>query len=341
MKCLLGKLAIVATLSLFMSVAGLQARPYSEQVRSTVTGLLNIPQVAQRLIWANGGMTLTELMTLIETLEPDTYRLLMSSAAARDVEENKAEYVLGLVIERELAGQVFALDTPTTSKYFWGEKPDIRAIVDEIVFSDRLSKNLQWDRGGLSNYRVIQHIEMSYPGVYELYVQSTDDKDDSWLRDIITGRIHSNKGKEKLGAIFTKRMRDYTGKQIYVYYKGIEEPSVETWLLSTIMHAPDLIAAMQADTGATMDEIVAAIRASNSRSIFYHLYTHAYKGSPILLGRAHSSASSSETPTAAGIKHDYRRRREHGLRSVLGRTMSEMESIVREKRGQQDLLSVC
>ena len=323
MQGALGKLAVVVMM-LFTFAPGLQARPNLKQVRLAVSMLTTIPQSAQKMVWANGGITLKEMTTILQTLVPDTYQALLDSPLAKDVEENKAEYVLGLEIEKSWSGKIFALDTPTARKYFWREAPDIRAIVDEIVFSDSLIKKLQWEHGGLSNYRIMQNIQMTHPDVYDLYVQATDDKNDRWLRSIIAGRIHSNKGKEKLGAIFTKRMLDHTGKKISVYYKGIEEPSVETWLLMTILHTRDLMAAMQT-TGATMDDIVAAFRSSDVRAKFYHLYTHAYKGSPILAANA---------PAEAGITSasDYSRRRERGLRSVLGKTMREMESIVSEKR---------
>lgn len=336
MKGLLGKLAIVAILLLFTSAAGLQARPYSEQVRSAVTGLFNIPQVAQRLIWANGGIALKDLMTLIQTLEPDTYRLLRSDSVIYKYSEEEPElHLLEMVIRNELGDEVFALHRPSeiddsyVPTYFWGKKPDIRSIVDEIVFSKRLIKKLKWDKGGLSNDRILQEIEMAHPAVYNLYVQSTANKDDQWLRDIITGRIHSRKGKKNLGQVFTKRMRDHTGKPTYIYYRG-EEPNTFRHLLRVIS-TDDLRDLMKhgrlgKPKGATMDQILDVFR--KHEPYFYSLYTHFNKGS--LIREAVAYASGSDINMEDAIRR-HRIRREHGLRSMLGRLMSDSKTFIKGK----------
>ena len=127
-------------------------------------------------------------------------------------------------------------------------------------------------------------------------------------------------------------MRDHTGKKIYVYYKG-EEPNIFKRMLRVIgtddLRDLMMLGRLGEPKGATMDQIVEAIRKHDPS--FYYLYTHAYKGSPILEGRAYASASSSKTPTAAGNNYNYLRRREHGLRSMLGRHMSGSKSFIRGK----------
>ena len=324
----------VAVLLLGMFASGLQASSYRSLVYPAVGRIFNLPQVTQKMVWANGGISLKEVVKLLEILEPEAYEALQS-VARQTRSENPDQFLIQTVIHNTVREKLFRLDTPTTSKYFWGEEPDIRALVDEIVFSDRLIKELEWDRGGLSNGTIIQYLQMQHPDVYDLYVQSTDDKDDYWLRDIITGRIHSSKGRKKLGKTFTKRMRDHTGKLIHIYYKG-EEPNIFKLMLRVIgtddLRDLMMLGRLGEPKGATMDQIVEAIR--KHQPSFYALYTHAYKGSPILEGKAYSSASSSETPTAVGINYDYLRRREHGLRSMLGRHMSDSKTFIRDENSE-------
>lgn len=316
--------AVALLLAVGIFASGLQASSYSTLVPAAVKRTLSMPQVIAKMSWVKGGITAKEVLQLMEILEPEAYAALQYLAVEQR-SENADQLLLDTAIHNYAPKKLFRLETPTTTRYFWGKKPDIKAIVSKAAFSDKMITEMDWEAGrnGLSSDRMIQEIAKLYPAVYELYVQSTDDKSDNWLRRIVAGMVYSDHGKERLGYIFfTKRMKSIYGKELHIYYKGFE-PDVEYHLLEAIANDANLVAAMHEPEGATMDEIVGAIR-EHSPS-FYQLYTALNKGSLIMSGGAYFSRTGDDTnldDLAVARWRNY----EHGLRSVLGKAMSNMQT---------------
>ena len=308
-------------------------------VRPAVVRIFDIPQVWEKMFWENGGITLKQVVGLLQILEPEAYDELQALAATLKNTENPDQFILHNIMHNQVRHShkrsLFELITPGTAdnRWFWGEKPDVREAISNIVFSDRIRKELIWENSGLSNERVIQEIKHHYPNIYTLYTQASDMKDEFWLRLMIRSIIHSSQGKKHLGEVFTKRMRDFYGKPTYVYYEGTE-PDIARLLIRTIIKDDALWTAMKSDEGATMDMVAEAIRTHQPK--LFALYVAGNKGSPILEAVAYGENHTREDAIKRAI-----RRMQHGLRSVLGKELHRMAAeegaiieIIRDENGR-------
>ena len=268
----------------------------SPLLRSAVSRLFTIPQVAEQMAWQNGGITIDNLIELLRILEPKAYGVWDASSKY----DGHKRFLLGTTIRNEMRDEVFSLHGPLVSKwsdyrsnwyaddstkYFWGEaEPDIKAMIAEVMFTPESLIKMEWENGGLSSDAIVADFKEKYPDVYTLYAQASATKTDAWLRDLVQGRMHEDSSdRHKLGDYFTMRVT-VDGKTTHKFFRGNKKPDLRVSLSTAISNA-GLLNKME-DSGITMDEIVAALK---NHSRVYTLYVQASgseRGLRIALGKA-------------------------------------------------------
>ncbi len=267
----------------------------SPLLRGAVSRLFTIPQVAEKMAWQNGGITIDNLIEILRILEPKAYEVWDASSKY----DWHKRFLLGTTIRNEMRDEVFSLHGPLVSKwsdyrsnwyaddstkYFLGKaEPDIKAMIADVMFTPESLIKMEWGNGGLSIDAIVADFKEKYPDVYNLYAQASATKTDAWLRDLVKGRMHQDSSDHhKLGDYFTIRVT-VDGKPVYKFFLGAK-PDLKVSLIMAISNA-GLLNKME-DSGITMDEIVAALR---DHSRVYTLYVQASgseRGLRIALGKA-------------------------------------------------------
>lgn len=276
----------------------------SPLLRSAVSRLFEIPGVAKKMAWKNGGLTIDDLIVLLRIIEPEAYEVWLASSDY----DQRIRFLLGTTIRNEMRGEVFSLLAPIPrharrnwwsrqfTKYFWGVEPDIEAIISEVMFAPESLAKMEWENGGLSTNAIIADFKEKYPDVYTLYVQASVDKTDAWLRNLVRGRMHGNSSdRHKLGDYFTMRVT-IDAKPVYKFFRGAKKPDLKAIFLDSVIANAEFNAKM-VNNGVTMDEIVTELRDHQP-----HVYT--------LYVRASGRDS------------------EHGLRIALGKAMHTIGNVV-------------
>ena len=202
---------------------------------------------------------------------------------------------LGIALNDAMNRDIFSLiiyaDGKNVSKYFLGAKPDLQAIISTVIATPELNAKMQWGSEGLSTDEIMAAVTKLYPKVRTLYVQASTNKNDSGLR-VALGRALD---EEMEGSVFSLPI-GADGKKVRKYFLGTK-PDLKA-IISTVITDPELNAKMQwGREGLSMDEIMAAV-------------TKLYPEVHTLYVQASTN------------------KRDHGLRSALGKTLDGVEGVV-------------
>ena len=247
-------------------------------------------ELQYKLKQENGGLSMDEIIAKLKEVHPAVYNLYV--LASSKTNDRGLRIALSKALDEKLDHNVFYLvigvDGEQTRKYFLGQSPDLKAIVNETLIA--LSAKLEWGKGGLSTDEIVAKIKERHPTVYSLYVQASNTNTDSGLR-LALGEVMD---KKLNGGIFSMPV-SVGDKYINKYFSG-KEPDLEAIIASVF---PRLRHKMQWQQGGlSMDEIVAAVR------VFYRdvytlyiqtSYNNTDAGLRIALGRALEKRLQQET----------------------------------------------
>ena len=238
-------------------------------IPALVSEIISSSEIKDKLEWEHGGLSMDEILTELKEFYPDVYTLYVQAS------EHKNDYglrtALGAALERETGGRIFALQVEVggkaVSKYFWGERPDMPALVAEVISSPELSNKFEWEHGGLSMDEILTKIKELRPDVYTLYVRASDNGTEHGLR-ILLGQILERELEDE---VFSLRIK-VGGKTTRNYFWG-EEPDISA-LVDKLIYIPEFRSKMQPQNGGlSMDEIVD--RVGKLYSDVYTLYVQA------------------------------------------------------------------
>ena len=146
--------------------------------------MFKIPKFTANMAWGKSGVALDELITYLHNHDPKIYRLYDS--------ENGLRAQLGKAIREEMQGDVFGLRINVGSnkmvmKYFSGKAPDLKAIIADIVATDKVDADkfrgkMEWGKEGLSMDDIVAEVSRDHPDVLKLYKEASHKKNELGLR---------------------------------------------------------------------------------------------------------------------------------------------------------------
>ncbi len=212
--------------------------------------MLKIPEFKGRMTWASGGVAMDEFINYLSVHETKVYNLYDSERGLR--------LSLGKALNDAMNRDIFSLpikaDGKLVSKYFRGAKPDLQAIISTVITDPELSAKMQWGSEGLSMDEIMAAVTKLYPEVRTLYVQASDNKNNSGLRQAL-GRALD---EEMEGSVFSLLIKA-DGKNVKKYFRGAR-PDLQDIISTAVIADPELNAKMQRGSeGLSTDDIMAAV----------------------------------------------------------------------------------
>ena len=130
------------------------------------------------------GLSMDDIMAEIKRQHADVHKLYVG--ASHNSNEYGLRSALGRVLDTEMQGDVFKTKITegrnSTSKYFRGEEPDLKAIVAEIIANDVFSAKMQLGKEGLSMDDIIAEVIKQHSDVHKLYVGASHNNNEKGLR---------------------------------------------------------------------------------------------------------------------------------------------------------------
>ena len=224
-------------------------------LQAIISTVIADPELSAKMQWGREGLSTDEIMAAIIELYPKVHTLYVQASDNKN--DSGLRHVLGKALDKEMEGSVFSLsikaDGKVVHKYFRGAKPDLQAIISTVIADHELSAKMQWGSEGLSMDDIIAAVTKLYPNVHTLYVQASDNKNDSGLRMALGKALDA----EMEGSVFSLQI-DADGKNVHKYFRGAK-PDLQA-IISTVIADPELSAKMQwGREGLIMDEIMAAV----------------------------------------------------------------------------------
>ncbi len=212
--------------------------------------MLKIPEFKGRMTWASGGIEIDEFINYLSVHETKVYSLYDSERGLR-ISLGKA---LNDAMNRDIFSLQIKADGKLVSKYFRGAKPDLQAIISTVITDPELSAKMQWGSEGLIMDEIMAAVTKLYPEVHTLYVQASDNKNDSGLRVALRKALD----EEMEGSVFSLQI-GVDGKLVKKYFRGAK-PDLQDIISTAVIVDHELSAKMQwGREGLSTDEIIAAV----------------------------------------------------------------------------------
>ena len=218
-------------------------------LKDAASQMLKIPEFKGRMTWASGGITMDKFINYLIVHETKVYSLYKSELGLR----SSLGKALNDAMNRDIFSLRIGVDGKVVNKYFRGAKPDLQAIISTVIAAPELSAKMQWGSEGLITDEIMAAVKELYPKVRTLYVQASDNKNDSGLRQALGMALD----EEMEGSVFSLPI-GADGKKVKKYFRGAK-PDLQA-IISTVITDPELSAKMQwGREGLIMDEIMAAV----------------------------------------------------------------------------------
>lgn len=218
-------------------------------LKGAVARMLRTTEIASKMSCRRGGASLDMFVTHLKEHETEVYNLYS---------EERLRNRLGRALGRDLQDNVFKMVVDVNSagkatRYFIGKKPDLEAILADILSLPEISEKLEWINGGLAMDEIIMTMVMRHKDVYPLYIGASIAKRDHGLRtrlgEILVKLLQSN--------VF-RLLVDAGGRRAYRYFYG-QAPDLKA-IAKEVITTPELHAKMELENGGlTVDDIIGGI----------------------------------------------------------------------------------
>ncbi len=168
-------------------------RGAAPDLKAIIADIVATDVLSAKMQWGNKGLSMDDIIAEVSRHHPEVRELYVGFSHNNN--ESGLRSVLGMVLGKEMKGDVFSLDigvdSKQVSKYFRGTAPDLKAIIADIVATDALSAKMQWGKEGLSMDDIMAEVSTHHSEVRELYVGASHNNKESGLR-IALGKVLSS-----------------------------------------------------------------------------------------------------------------------------------------------------
>lgn len=220
--------------------------------------VINMPNIYNEMQWGSDGVEMAEILAAVKEHYRDVYDLYVNTSSHKT--DLGLGNTLGKILVRQLPVSVFRMsltvDNRFTSKYFYGEAPDLRAIAVEILQAPEIAAKMREAGDGATMDDFLAVFAKLYPAVYHLYVQASANKTDTGLRRSLGRTLQLI----DIHGIDIFKLHRRSGRRLTrKYFIGVA-PDLKD-LIYRVLAFPDIrFKLVQENGGVTMDEILTKIR---------------------------------------------------------------------------------